>query len=391
MALQSQHFRGDPKLEAAAVSDPAHIVQGASGEHVLKIQQALKQLDSAAIDLDGKYGPGTARAVSAFKQKRNILNFQGKIDDIVGKKTMAALDGEMLAKEKAGGGGGGRLLVATKISPLLGQVVNITPKFLDIVVRFRGGASRDALANLGSLAPYEGKGNLVLRGVDLNNTAELIDKVVKNNGNRALLPISRDAVDPNNSANLIRQVLNIIDVLLSNPLLQPGIICINGNSAGARNALQLAAALKGKRAIKFLGLADAALFANLPGMNKPKTPRVAPLARGEALNFPHWGSPPSFDAEVKQNFFQNADNNFTFANKSISAQWTGNIIKRDGEIHGLISGFPGPPDPGDPANFGGVEIDVPITKRPVGAHDHAGDEGDIRNGAKITELLTALP
>jgi hypothetical protein len=28
MALQSQLFHGDPKLEAAAVSDPAHITNG---------------------------------------------------------------------------------------------------------------------------------------------------------------------------------------------------------------------------------------------------------------------------------------------------------------------------------------------------------------------------
>jgi hypothetical protein len=105
MALQSQLFRGDPKLEAAAVSDPAHILQGAKGPHVSKLQQALIQLDGAAIDPDGSYGPATARAVSAFKTKRRILNTQSKIDDIVGKKTMAALDGEMLAREGRGGGG----------------------------------------------------------------------------------------------------------------------------------------------------------------------------------------------------------------------------------------------------------------------------------------------
>jgi hypothetical protein len=40
MALQSKLFRGDQKLEDAAVSDPAHIFQGASGPHVGKIQQA---------------------------------------------------------------------------------------------------------------------------------------------------------------------------------------------------------------------------------------------------------------------------------------------------------------------------------------------------------------
>jgi len=105
MALQSKHFRGDPKLEAAAVSDNAHIVQGASGPHVTKIQQSLIKLDGAAITADGKYGSKTAAAVSAFKAKRQIVNSQGKIDNIVGKKTISSLDAGMLASERAGGGG----------------------------------------------------------------------------------------------------------------------------------------------------------------------------------------------------------------------------------------------------------------------------------------------
>ncbi|NJN46969.1 MAG: peptidoglycan-binding protein [Candidatus Competibacteraceae bacterium] len=101
MSLQSQLFRGDPKLEAAAVSDPAHIMPGTGGDHVRKIQLALIQLNGAAITADGVYGPATAAAVLAFKQKRNIINrsYQTKADNIVGKMTIAALDREMLAKE----------------------------------------------------------------------------------------------------------------------------------------------------------------------------------------------------------------------------------------------------------------------------------------------------
>ena len=45
MGLQSKLFRGDPKLEAAAVSNPAHIVPGAIGDHVRKIQKALITCD----------------------------------------------------------------------------------------------------------------------------------------------------------------------------------------------------------------------------------------------------------------------------------------------------------------------------------------------------------
>jgi hypothetical protein len=41
MPRQSRLFRGDPKPEAAAVSDVALIVPGAKGDHVLKIQLAF--------------------------------------------------------------------------------------------------------------------------------------------------------------------------------------------------------------------------------------------------------------------------------------------------------------------------------------------------------------
>jgi len=137
MALQSQLFGGDPQLEAAAVSDPAHIVPGARGPHVAKIQLALIQVDGATIAQDSIYGPATAAAVRAFKQKRRILNFQGQIDDIVGKKTMAALDQEVLARERGGGGGG--LLLNFKFDPLL---IPIDFK-LHVLIYFSGVADKD--------------------------------------------------------------------------------------------------------------------------------------------------------------------------------------------------------------------------------------------------------
>jgi hypothetical protein len=105
MALRSQLFRGDQKLESAAVSNPAHIVPGAIGAHVGKIQQALIELDGAVIATDElaatSYGPSTAAAVLAYKEKRNIVNrsYQTKADNIVGIMTMTALDDEMAANE----------------------------------------------------------------------------------------------------------------------------------------------------------------------------------------------------------------------------------------------------------------------------------------------------
>ncbi|MGA2400728.1 MAG: hypothetical protein ABSG91_03360 [Syntrophobacteraceae bacterium] len=105
MPLQSRLFQGDPALEACLVSDPAHVTQGAAGNHVAKIQTALATLDGLQIDpgeLSAKrYGASTAAAVLAFKKKRNIINrsYQTQADNIVGKMTIAALDKEMLMHE----------------------------------------------------------------------------------------------------------------------------------------------------------------------------------------------------------------------------------------------------------------------------------------------------
>ena len=105
----SQLFSGDPKLDAAAMSHPAHIFLGAKGPHVVKIQQALSKLEGVVVDQDGAFGPGIAAAVRAFKTKRQILNFLGKIDDIVGKNKIAALETELLAKERGAVAGGNKL------------------------------------------------------------------------------------------------------------------------------------------------------------------------------------------------------------------------------------------------------------------------------------------
>lgn len=101
MALRSRSFSGDPKLEAAAVNDSAHIVPGTRGSHVGKIQSALNLLDGAGLTVDDIYGSGTAAAVLAFKTKRNIVNraYQTSPDNIVGKLTMAALDEAMVVNE----------------------------------------------------------------------------------------------------------------------------------------------------------------------------------------------------------------------------------------------------------------------------------------------------
>lgn len=105
MSLQSRFFRGDPALEACLVNDRAHVVEGARGPHVPKIQRALGVLDGALIDVAeaaGKlYGGTTAKAVLDYKRARKIINFsyQAQADNIVGKMTIASLDREMAVNE----------------------------------------------------------------------------------------------------------------------------------------------------------------------------------------------------------------------------------------------------------------------------------------------------
>jgi hypothetical protein len=105
MALRSHLFAGDTKLEAAAQSHPAHIVKGAVGPHVAKIQGALFALDGVEVAESERrsqtYGPSTAAAVLAYKKKRDIVNrsYQSSADDVVGIMTVKALDDELLASQ----------------------------------------------------------------------------------------------------------------------------------------------------------------------------------------------------------------------------------------------------------------------------------------------------
>jgi peptidoglycan hydrolase-like protein with peptidoglycan-binding domain len=91
MPLKSDLFKGDPKLEACALHDSAHITPGMTGEQVGKIQTALGILipdrEVTQLELDQKqYGPSTAAAVLDYKTRRKIINFsyQTKPDNIVG-------------------------------------------------------------------------------------------------------------------------------------------------------------------------------------------------------------------------------------------------------------------------------------------------------------------
>ena len=110
MTLSSDLFTKparNAQLDQCEVLDSAHLTRGLRGDAVSRVQSALVALDKAAIDSselrDKLYGPSTARAVLAYKTKRNIVNpaYQNTADDIVGKMTIKRLDEEMTALEKS--------------------------------------------------------------------------------------------------------------------------------------------------------------------------------------------------------------------------------------------------------------------------------------------------
>jgi len=110
MAFQSE-FADNDKLNKAAVNDGDHIGEQFSpkGPWVVLIKKALnawaaKQRPPVTqIPVNDVFGRETGDLVALYKTRQAppILNFAGKIDRIVGKKTVVALDKELPAK---GGG-----------------------------------------------------------------------------------------------------------------------------------------------------------------------------------------------------------------------------------------------------------------------------------------------
>lgn len=238
---------------------------------------------------------------------------------------------------------------------LMNQLASKTPppnptrkKEVDFIIRFRGGIPLDATQNL-NFPLFE---------------------LYKKKPNRRHVAITKSS-SRSNDASLVNEVLTEIDrELTKDPAGEElGAIFINGNSIGGRNAVELAVELTRRRKrIKFVGIADAALFNDGIRLNQPlpsSTPSVA-------SNKPKW-FPPPIAANVKHNHFQNAENRWkeSFHGKL----WTGHIPFVRNEFHGEIDGF------------SNEEIHVPFQGN---AHKFAGDLGDQKNGFVISTLLASL-
>ena len=314
MALQSRLLGGTPKLEAAAVSDPAHILPGATGPHVGQIQQALNKLDGANIAEDSAYGPSTAAAVRAFKEKRRILNVQGKIDDIVGKKTLAALDAEMLAQEA---GGGGKLR--------LGFKVDGEPTIADVVVKFQGAFEEGVLTPDSVLS---GRRIFVYKPMPIQPFGNAV--MVNPNNGRALIRVGRKTTTIGTAslrvfAPLVLDLLRMLKALE----LQTGKIFIHGSSSGGRNAIDFSARLSGFGLTPhFVAAVDAAFF-QADTTSRPEAFTARPTTIPAFISSA--GSTPN-----RHNFFQ------TLGNHSKPTLRQGLLFQSTmagEEIHGTVAGF----------------------------------------------------
>jgi hypothetical protein len=113
--LRSKLFSDSRELQACLVSDASHVVPGARGDHVARIQSALvrlRVLEAADASAEaGHYGARTTEAVLTYKRAFKIINrsYQNSADNVVGRMTIASLDQAVFVLD---GGGKGRRLAA---------------------------------------------------------------------------------------------------------------------------------------------------------------------------------------------------------------------------------------------------------------------------------------
>lgn len=95
------------KLENCANGVPnemvSHFTIGAQGAHIRLLQLALQAvvhqepaIGAAPFKVNGTYDVAFAAAVAKYKSARGLLNYAGAIDDIIGRKTMARLDKDVM-------------------------------------------------------------------------------------------------------------------------------------------------------------------------------------------------------------------------------------------------------------------------------------------------------
>lgn len=233
------------ELLGAANEDPLHIMPGSSGDHVSKIQSALFSITSAKIDSDelGRsfYGKTTADAVANFKRTRTppILNFRNQIDNIVGIKTMRALDQEM---KRIDGGLGKETIIKTQ----------------DIVIHILG---QDPTSGVAGKKTSEGQvfigvppTELFNKEVETEAYKKTHERLIHQQWNGGLPQFKTDPTD---------EIVEFINKTVAG--LTPGTLgrlILIGMSSGGRNTATVADRIKGRRLFSYVAAIDAAFNDN---------------------------------------------------------------------------------------------------------------------------------
>lgn len=258
--LESDHFSSpEPmrqRFQGCLDSDAQNIRPESSGDHIVKIQDALLKIEDTKIPPGdrgliseggaerGKYGPATARAVLKFKVDRGLKRDGRPFDNIVGRMTIDRLDTEMKPFNKP---------------------TEKTRMFQDIFIRVLG---QDLNSAACGTTTTEGQPIL-----GIPPTATLADKINGMQGYRSShLPIKIEDWNGGHESKGIGKTPNkaIVDALVEHRrqvqasgsdtqenLL--GKIILLGTSSGGRNAVQIAADLKNAGfSISYLALLDAA-------------------------------------------------------------------------------------------------------------------------------------
>lgn len=92
MRVTSTNSAFVPSTSSAALTSSSTLRRGASGTAVKELQQALARAGFNPGAVDGEFGPATERAVKAFQAANGLT-----ADGVVGPKTRAALNGDVMA------------------------------------------------------------------------------------------------------------------------------------------------------------------------------------------------------------------------------------------------------------------------------------------------------
>lgn len=314
MPLQSE-FKNNPQLVACAERDSAHIgiFFHPKGEHVTLIKKALNvwieregsKFDLAKLDMASDvYDKAVATAVYTYKARRNdgrILNYRGEVDDVVGIKTVAALDRELPVE--------------------LGPVVVFGRVLVDVVVRLSGAPNKtltihdeEDVLSQGLVLPYlgklvwPGKRKLLLKGFKTAATGE------ETKSERA-------------------RILDAISAALDKDCAI-GLVFVYGYSAGGLNAIDFGKEFnarfrdQGNGEITRIAVADIATY--------PNETLTVPNAIPNPTNVPEFNK-GAIAAGIKQNFFQIAGNKSKLTLLSRRSIFDSDMAEK--EVHGSLNGF----------------------------------------------------